>query len=85
VHLWIYLRIFVFVVTANAHAAATFTEDSGLFSLFVQHTKQSEPPRSLNGSGVLHVAELFSPLPVCSTRVREKERKKLALGIIFSL
>jgi hypothetical protein len=52
------------VVRLNVHVAATFTDAAASSSLFIQHLKQPEPPRSLDGSGVLHVVELFSPLPV---------------------
>jgi hypothetical protein len=32
----------------------------------LQHLKQKQPPRSLDGSGVVHVVELFSSLPLWS-------------------
>jgi hypothetical protein len=38
--------------------------------------KQPEHPRRLEGSGILHVLELFSPWPICSTRASLAERDK---------
>lgn len=54
----------VFVVNLNAHEAATFTMAARSFSLFFEHLKQPELPRSLDGRGVLHVEEMLSPLPL---------------------
>jgi hypothetical protein len=46
--------------TLNAHAPTTLTKDAS--SLFIR-----PPPPSVDGSGVLHVVEVFSSLRVWST------------------
>jgi hypothetical protein len=51
----------VFVATLNAHAPTNFRKDAGTLSIFIQDLKQPQPPRSLDGTSVLHVVELFSP------------------------
>lgn len=48
-HLCIYS---VFMETLNAHAPTTLTKDAS--SLFIR-----PPPSSVDGSGVLHVVEVF--------------------------
>jgi hypothetical protein len=56
--------LYVLVETLNAHAAATFTMDARSFSIIIQYRKLPESRRSLYGNVVLHVVELFSPLPL---------------------
>jgi hypothetical protein len=46
----------------NVYARTIFTKDARSFSLSLKHLKQPEPHRSLCGSGVLHIVQLFSPL-----------------------
>jgi hypothetical protein len=45
------------MVVVYAHAAEVFTKDARSFSLFIKHLKQPETPKTVDGSGVLHVVE----------------------------
>jgi hypothetical protein len=70
--------MYVFVETLNAHAPTNFTKDAKSIIQPVQYINQPQP-RSLDDSGLLHVVELFSPLPIWSTRAWIKEGNKVSV------
>jgi hypothetical protein len=63
-----YVCMYVYVETLNAHAPTTFTNDVIWFILFNIWNNQ-QPPRSQDDNGVMQVIELLSPLPLWSTHV----------------
>jgi hypothetical protein len=56
--------ISVCVIILNAQGPTTSTKNARSFSLFIQNLKELQSLRSLDGSSVLHVVELFPPLPL---------------------
>lgn len=50
------------MVSLKAHEAATSTRNAKQVRTLIKRLNQPEPPRNLDGSGVLHVVEMYSTL-----------------------
>jgi hypothetical protein len=71
------LTLYVFLKTMNAHAPKTFTKMLDYW--LIQHTKQPQPPKSLDACSVVRVVELFSPLLLFSTRASVTESNNVCV------